>query len=98
MIDKLQGSNLQDWLGTDQLGRDVLSMIMAGSKNSVGVALLSVIIGVCIGVPLGLLAAARRGAIDELIMRGNDLVFAFPSLLLPTLIPAVLRPRPLTPF
>jgi peptide/nickel transport system permease protein len=92
IIDKLQAPNLRHWLGTDQLGRDVLSMIMAGAKNSVGVALLSVIIGVFIGVPLGLLAAARRGAIEELIMRGNDLVFAFPSLLLAILITAVFGP------
>ena len=92
IIDRLQAPNLHHWLGTDQLGRDVLSMIMAGAKNSVGVALLSVIIGGFIGVPLGLLAAARRGAIDELIMRGNDLVFAFPSLLLAILITAVFGP------
>jgi peptide/nickel transport system permease protein len=92
IIDKLQTPNLHHWLGTDQLGRDVLSMIMGGAKNSVGVALLSVIIGVFIGVPLGLLAAARRGTIDELIMRGNDLVFAFPSLLLAILITAVFGP------
>ena len=92
IIDKLQAPNLHHWFGTDQLGRDVLSMIMAGAKNSVGVALFSVIIGVFIGVPLGLWAAARRGAIDELIMRGNDLVFAFPSLLLAILITAVFGP------
>jgi peptide/nickel transport system permease protein len=92
IVDKLQAPNLHHWFGTDQLGRDVLSMMMAGGKNSVGVALLSVIIGVFIGVPLGLLAAARRGAVDELIMRGNDLVFAFPSLLLAILITAVFGP------
>ena len=46
IVDKLQAPNLHHWFGTDQLGRDVLSMIMAGAKNSVGVALLSVIIGV----------------------------------------------------
>jgi peptide/nickel transport system permease protein len=92
IIDKLQAPNLHHWLGTDQLGRDVLSMIMAGAKSSVGVALLSVIIGAFVGVPLGLLAAARRGTIDELIMRGNDLVFAFPSLLLAILITAVFGP------
>ena len=44
------------------------------------------------GVPLGLLAAARRGAVDELVMRGNDLIFAFPSLLLAILITAVFGP------
>jgi peptide/nickel transport system permease protein len=93
IIDKLQAPNLHHWFGTDQLGRDVLSMIMAGAKNSVGVALLSVVIGVFIGVPLGLLAASPpRGAIDELIMRSSDLVFAFPSLLLAILITAVFGP------
>jgi peptide/nickel transport system permease protein len=92
IADKLQAPNAHHWFGTDQLGRDVLSMIMAGAKNSVGVALLSVIIGSCIGVPLGLLAAARRGAIEELVMRGNDLVFAFPALLLAILITAVFGP------
>jgi peptide/nickel transport system permease protein len=92
IVDKLQTPNGHHWFGTDQLGRDELSMIMAGAKNSVGVALLSVVIGVFIGVPLGLLAAARRGAVDELIMRGNDLIFAFPSLLLAILITAVFGP------
>jgi peptide/nickel transport system permease protein len=92
IIDKLQAPNSHHWFGTDQLGRDVLSMIMAGAKDSVGVALLSVIIGVFIGVPLGLWAAARRGAADELIMRANDLIFAFPSLLLAILITAVFGP------
>ena len=92
IVDKLQAPSLHHWFGTDQLGRDVLSMIMAGAQNSVGVALLSVVIGVFIGVPLGLLAAARRGVADELIMRGNDLIFAFPSLLLAILITAVFGP------
>jgi peptide/nickel transport system permease protein len=92
IIDKLQKPNLHHWLGTDQLGRDVLSLIMAGAQTSVGVALLSVVIGVFVGVPLGLLAAARRGAVDEFVMRGNDLIFAFPSLLLAILITAVFGP------
>jgi peptide/nickel transport system permease protein len=90
--DKLQAPNWHHWFGTDQLGRDVLSMIMAGAKNSVGVALLSVIIGLAVGVPLGLIAAARGGPIDEFIMRTNDLIFAFPSLLLAILITAVCGP------
>ena len=92
IIDKLQPPGRHHWFGTDQLGRDVMSLIMAGAENSVGVALVSVIIGLFIGVPLGLWAAARRGAIDEVIMRGNDLVFAFPSLLLAILITAVFGP------
>jgi peptide/nickel transport system permease protein len=67
-------------------------MIMAGAKNTVGVSLLSVLIGLLVGVPLGLAAAAERGAVEELLMRGNDLVFAFPSLLLAILITAVFGP------
>ena len=92
IVDKLQPPDAHHWFGTDQLGRDVLSMIMAGAQTSVGVALLSVVIGVCVGVPLGLLGAARRGAVDEIVMRGNDLIFAFPALLLAILITAVFGP------
>ena len=92
IIDKLQAPSARHWLGTDQLGRDVLSLVMAGAKNSVGVALLSVLIGGCIGVPLGLAAAARRGFVDEVLMRANDVVFAFPALLLAILITAVFGP------
>jgi peptide/nickel transport system permease protein len=92
IVEKLQPPNAHHWFGTDQLGRDVLSMIMVGAQTSVGVALLSVVIGLLAGVPLGLVAAARRGAIEELVMRGNDLIFAFPALLLAILITAVFGP------
>jgi peptide/nickel transport system permease protein len=92
IADKLQPPSMHHWFGTDQLGRDVLSMIMLGAQTSVGVALLSVVIGVFAGVPLGLFAAAHRGAIDEWVMRGNDLIFAFPALLLAILITAVFGP------
>lgn len=89
---KLRPPSMHHWCGTDQLGRDVLSMIMAGAKNTLGVAVLSVIVGAAVGVPLGLIAAAERGMMEELIMRGNDLTFAFPALLLAILITAVLGP------
>jgi peptide/nickel transport system permease protein len=92
IVDKLRAPDEHHWFGTDQLGRDVLSMIMAGAQTSVGVALLSVAIGSLVGVPAGLLAAAHRGGIDELVMRGNDLIFAFPALLLAILITAVFGP------
>ena len=78
------------WLGTDHFGRDILSMIMVGARTSIAVALVAVGIGIVIGTPLGLLSASRKGGwIDELIMRGNDLVFAFPSLVIAILITAV---------
>jgi peptide/nickel transport system permease protein len=92
ILDKLQPPGRHHWFGTDQLGRDTLSLIMAGAGNTIGVALVSVLIGLIAGVPLGLVAAARRGAADEVLMRANDLIFAFPSLLLAILITAVLGP------
>jgi len=92
IVDKLQPPSRHHWLGTDQLGRDVLSLLMAGAKTSVGVALLAVIIGAAAGVPLGLVGAAYRGIADQVLMRGNDLIFAFPALLLAILITAVFGP------
>ena len=59
---KLQRSNGQHWLGTDHFGRDLLSMIMVGARTSIAVALIAVGIGILIGVPLGLLAAARKNS------------------------------------
>lgn len=88
--DKLQPPNALHWFGTDHFGRDMFSMIMVGARTSIAVALVAVGIGMALGVPLGLTAAARKGsALDELIMRGNDLVFAFPSLVIAILITAV---------
>jgi len=87
---KLQRPSAAHLLGTDHFGRDILSMVMMGARTSIAVALLAVGIGMALGVPLGLLAAARRGSLlDESIMRGNDLVFAFPSLVIAILITAV---------
>ena len=90
---KLQPPGGQHWFGTDHFGRDIFSMIMAGARISLAVAILAVGIGMVAGVPLGLAAAARSGGwLDEAIMRGNDLVFAFPSLVIAILITAVFGP------
>ncbi|GGD46722.1 ABC transporter permease [Sinisalibacter lacisalsi] len=83
-------------LGTDHFGRDILSMLMVGARTSIAVALVAVGIGIGIGVPLGLIAAANRGSLlDEVVMRGNDLIFAFPSLVIAILITAVFGPSAL---
>jgi len=80
-------------LGTDHFGRDMVTMIMVGARTSIAVAIVAVGIGMGLGVPLGLAAAARRGGVlDEVIMRGNDLIFAFPSLVIAILITAILGP------
>jgi peptide/nickel transport system permease protein len=93
IANKLQPPSAAHWFGTDQLGRDVFSMVMVGARTSIAVALLAVGIGVALGAPLGLAAAAARGGwLDELVMRVNDLVFAFPALLIAILITAVFGP------
>ena len=93
---RLQPPSAAHWLGTDHFGRDVLSMIMVGARVSIAVALVAVGIGMGLGVPLGLAAAATRGSLlDEAIMRANDLVFAFPALLIAILITAVFGPSAL---
>ena len=93
IANRLRPPDSVNLLGTDHFGRDVLSMLMVGSQTSISVAVLAVGIGMALGVPLGLAAAANRGSpFDEIIMRGNDLVFAFPSLVIAILITAVFGP------
>ncbi len=89
---RLKTPSMDHLLGTDHFGRDILSMIMVGSRNSIAVALVAVGIGMGIGVPLGCWAAARRGWVDEALMRFNDVVFAFPALLSAVMITAIFGP------
>lgn len=90
---RLRGPDLEFWFGTDHFGRDIFSMIMVGARTSLAVALAAVGIGMGVGVPLGLWAAARRGGLaDEMIMRMNDLVFAFPALLIAIMFAALAGP------
>ena len=70
------------WLGTDNLGRDVLSRIIFGARVSLQASVFVVFIVVMIGVPLGLVAGYFGGKVDALIMRFADMILAFPSLLL----------------
>jgi peptide/nickel transport system permease protein len=89
---RLQPPSAAHWFGTDHLGRDVLSMIMVGAQNSIAVGLVAVTIGLVAGCALGLLAAARRGWIEEAVMRLADFTFAFPAVLSAILITALLGP------
>lgn len=89
---KLHWPDAVNWLGTDHFGRDVFSMLMVGARNSIAVAIVAVSIGMAIGVPLGAAAAASRGWGSDVIMRTNDFIFAFPSLLLAVLFTAIFGP------
>ena len=89
---RLQGPSMQHPLGTDQYGRDTLSRVMVGAVNSIIVGLVTVAIGLSIGVLLGLASAYFGKLVDESIMRFSDLLFGFPAVLTAILITSILGP------
>lgn len=89
---KLAKPSAAHWLGTDSLGRDIASQLLVGAQNSIVVGVIAVGIGLVTGVALGCLAAARRGWLDELIMRSADFTFAFPALLSAIMLTAIYGP------
>jgi peptide/nickel transport system permease protein len=89
---RLAAPSAAHWFGADAYGRDVLSQVMAGARTALAVSAAACLVGLGVGVPLGLLAAARGGWVDEAVMRAGDLVFAFPALLLAVLAAAALGP------
>jgi len=80
------------WLGTDQLGRDVLTRVIYGSRYSLLISLAAMAVAVTVGSLLGLLAGLARGALDEFISRAVDVVSAFPDLLLALMLIAFTGP------
>lgn len=90
--DKFAAPSPIHWLGTDQLGRDVVSQLMAAARNSMTVALVAVLLGGSIGVALGLFASAVGGWVEDGVMRLADLGFAFPALLFAIMLAAVFGP------
>jgi peptide/nickel transport system permease protein len=89
---KLGTPSAVHWLGTDSLGRDVGSLLLVGAQNSILVGFIAVGIGLVFGVALGLLASARRGWIEEAVMRFADFTFAFPALLSAIMLTALYGP------
>ncbi len=89
---RFAASNSAHWFGTDSLGRDIASQLLVGSQNSLLVGFVAVGIGLCFGVTLGLLAAAKGGWVDELVMRAADITFAFPALLSAIMLTAIYGP------
>ncbi|QPK78633.1 ABC transporter permease [Corynebacterium lizhenjunii] len=86
---RLAGPSAQHLLGTDRFGRDVASRLMAGAQITLSVGIIAVALAASFGVPLGILAGMRRGWADALVMRGADLLLAFPGLLLAIIAGAV---------
>jgi peptide/nickel transport system permease protein len=89
---KLQPPSAAHWLGTDSLGRDIVSLLIVGSRVSIAVGLIAVGIGMGFGVGLGLLAAVKRGWTEEAVMRFSDFTFAFPALLSAIMLTAIYGP------
>lgn len=93
VTDSLIPPGTAHWLGTDDLGRDVLSRIMWGSRVSLSVGVISVSIGLLVGTSVGLAAGYLGGKFDLFIMRGIDALLAFPALILAIAITSALGPQ-----
>lgn len=89
---RLQGPSGAHWFGTDSVGRDVLSRLMAGTHISLPVPILVVIASTAIGTAIGSVAGYFGGVVDEVLMRFTDLVLAFPTIILAMVIAAALGP------
>lgn len=89
---RLEPPSARHWLGTDDLGRDLLSRILFGARLSLRAGLLAISLAVLIGVPLGALAGYAGGWLDEGIMRVTDIFLSFPPLLLAIVFAAMLEP------
>ncbi|MFB6496742.1 nickel transporter permease [Bacillus haynesii] len=92
MANRLQPISLQHWLGTDHLGRDIFSRMIAGAKATVGTALAAILISVFIGVPVGLVSGFFGGRLDRMIMRIVDAVMAFPDYIVAIVLSGLLGP------
>lgn len=88
----LQGYSVEHWAGTDEYGRDIFSRLLVGTRISLSVSFLSVMLGAVIGTFLGVISGYFGGWLDRLIMRSSDVMFAFPDLLLAISIVAILGP------
>jgi peptide/nickel transport system permease protein len=93
VTDSLMPPGSAHWLGTDDLGRDVLSRVMWGSRVSLSVGVISVSIGLLVGTSVGLAAGYLGGKFDLFIMRGIDALLAFPALILAIAITSALGPQ-----
>jgi peptide/nickel transport system permease protein len=92
ITEKLQGPSANHWFGTDDLGRDIFSRVIAGAKYSLIVSAVILAIAVTFGTIVGAIAGYFGGMVDELLMRFTDMFLAFPALILAIAISASLGP------
>lgn len=76
---RLSAPSAAYWLGTDHLGRDVLSRLLIGGRFTVTIAAITVILSVAIGTFIGIISGRSRGVLDEILMRVVDLLIAIPA-------------------
>lgn len=90
LTQRLAGSSSAHWLGTDQLGRDLLSRLMYGGRFSVTIAGITVAVCAVLGTLVGILCARVRGGFDELVMRVCDVLLAFPEMIVAMFVVSIL--------
>lgn len=93
IMQRMKPPNATFLLGTDEFGRDVLSRLMAGARNSLTIAFLAMTGAVASGAIVGLIAGYTRGLVDRLLMMVNDALLAFPGILLALGLLAVMGPN-----
>jgi peptide/nickel transport system permease protein len=87
------GPSSDAWLGTDVVGRDVLSRVLYGGREILALAALATVIGICVGTAFGVTAGYVRGFVDESIMRALDVALAFPQIILALLLVSIVGPK-----
>ncbi len=90
--ERLQSPSTEHWFGTDDMGRDIFSRVVIGTRVSLLVGVVAIFITMCIGIPLGAIAGYYGGKLDECVMRITDVFLAFPYLILAMAIAVILKP------
>jgi peptide/nickel transport system permease protein len=85
-------SSAEHWLGTDQLGRDMLTRLIYGARNTIGIALLTVVLAFTLGGTLGILSAIFRGWLDQVLGRIVDVFMSIPQLIFALMLLSIVGP------